>query len=323
MSALARPFARLFGRRPPAGVFPTVEWQVGGHCNYDCSYCIQSPQSRVGQAAPDLIASVIAHLAKLPGGRWDIKMSGGEPFAAKRFLTDIIPGLIAETPHRVSVLTNFSAPRSVLERFLSLTRERLGVVSASLHLEHTDLDPFLDKALWFDGLRRELAPTSSFVVNSVLVPGTVRRLLPLAARIEAAGLRWFPQLMKVKTGTYPYDPDERRLIDTALATRLDPADANLAPSYLGRFCHAGAWYFVLDQLGRASSCRTARRDSGPEAPDLGSMADGSFALRRRGAPCPFSICPCTVPANRGIIEGVGASPSAPPPAPLSAKGPHP
>ena len=102
---------RVFGRRAssaPEGVFPTVEWQVGGHCNYDCSYCIQSKASRVGQAEAATVEAVLSGLAALPG-RWDIKMSGGEPFASKRFMTDIIPGLVARTPHRISVRSRRTA----------------------------------------------------------------------------------------------------------------------------------------------------------------------------------------------------------------------
>ena len=301
---------RWFERHAPDGVFPTVEWQVGGHCNYDCSYCIQSRASRVGQADEATVASILGGLASLPG-RWDIKMSGGEPFASKRFMTDIIPGLVAHTPHRISVLTNFSAPRTLLERFATLTGDRLGIVSASLHLESVDAAEFVDKAIWFKGLRDALCPGSSFVINSVLVPGTVRKMFAIKESVEAAGLRWFPQFMKVKTGVFPYDADERRLIEQLVGHSHDPHTVNRAPSYRGHFCHAGAWYFVLDQRGRAWSCRTARRhgadldgDTYSDLSDLGSMVDGTFKLRRAGGPCTFDICPCTVPANRGIVVGV-------------------
>jgi MoaA/NifB/PqqE/SkfB family radical SAM enzyme len=299
---------RVLGRRArtaPEGVFPTVEWQVGGHCNYDCSYCIQSKASRVGQAEAGTVEAVLAGLASLPG-RWDIKMSGGEPFASKRFMTDIIPGLVARTPHRISVLTNFSAPRTILERFATLTGPRLGIVSASLHLEEVEAATFLDKALWFREVRAEHCPGSSFVVNSVLVPGRIRELIEVRSRVEAAGFRWFPQFMKLKTGVFPYDRDERALIERLVGESHDPMAVNRAPSYRGHFCHAGAWYFVLDQRGRAWSCRTAKRHGeGPDLSDLGSMVDGTFSLRRAGGTCPYDICPCTVPANRGIVTGVG------------------
>src|SRR5688572_8068625 len=113
---------------------PTIEWQTNGVCNYDCTYCIQSKKFRTGQPDADAVDGFLRFFQALPG-TWEIKMSGGEPFASKGFMTRIIPGLM-DTRHHVSVLTNFSAPVGILERFADLTRGRLKVVSASLHLEY-------------------------------------------------------------------------------------------------------------------------------------------------------------------------------------------
>ena len=92
---------------------PTIEWQVCGVCNYNCSYCIQSRSSRTGQPTAETIEGLLRFFASLPG-HWEIKMSGGEPFAANLFITDIVPGLVERTIHSISVLTNLSAPISVL-----------------------------------------------------------------------------------------------------------------------------------------------------------------------------------------------------------------
>lgn len=297
-------------RRPPFDdLFPTVEWQVGGHCNYDCTYCIQSKKSRVGQpdeARVDAILAGLASLPRLPGERrWEVKMSGGEPFAARLFLERIVPGLVARTPHLVSVLTNFSAPAKSLERFARLTGDRLRITSASLHLESVEPAPFLDKARAYREVRLDCAPQSSFVINSVVVPGTVARLLDVQAECEAEGFRFFPQLMKVNGGVFDYAPDERPLVERLLRGSVDPHEVNRAPSYRGLHCEAGAWYFTLDQDGEAWSCRTSKRfkKAGPvPTRSLGNMVEGTFALRSGGGPCPFSICPCTVPANRGVVR---------------------
>ena len=92
---------------------PTVEWQVNGNCNYDCSYCIQSKKSRVGFPDDDTVRAIVGQFATLPG-QWEVKMSGGEPFAFKGFINHVIPELVSKTPHRISTLTNFSAPLNVL-----------------------------------------------------------------------------------------------------------------------------------------------------------------------------------------------------------------
>ena len=120
---------------------PTVEWQVAGACNYDCSYCIQSPKYRRGRPERDQLDHAIAFFSGLPGV-WELKLSGGEAFAHPLFLDHIVPALVARTPHRLSVLTNLSASRVDLGRFVDLSRGRLAVFSASLHLEHVGLEGF-------------------------------------------------------------------------------------------------------------------------------------------------------------------------------------
>ncbi|MBI2394016.1 MAG: radical SAM protein [Deltaproteobacteria bacterium] len=276
----------------------TVEWQVCGLCNYDCSYCVQSPKNRVGHPSESEVSRFLDFFERLPGA-WEVKMTGGEPFAFGGFLERIVPGLVARTPHTVSVLTNLSAPRAQLERFAALTRGRLGIVSASLHLEHVELDAFVAKAR---ALRAAIDPAASMVINAVLVPGRLDRVEAARAAVEAAGLRFFPQVMKLGGGVVDYDDADRPAVDRLIGISPSPRRANVAPGYRGRLCWTGVDYFVLTQRGDAWRCRTARRfDEG----FLGNVLDGTFALGDAPEPCTYDICPCTVPANRGMIEGVG------------------
>ncbi|MHB2015677.1 MAG: radical SAM protein [Candidatus Xenobia bacterium] len=274
---------------------PTIEWQVCGHCNYDCSYCIQSREYRVGHPSDEDVERFIAFFAGLRG-RWEVKMTGGEPFSFRAFMHRIIPGLIAETPHTVSVLTNLSAPMPVLERFAELTRGRLGIVSASIHLEHVEIETFVEKAA---RLRALLDPAASMVVNAVLVPGRLQHVKAAREALERAGLRFFPQVMKVGPGVHQYSPDDATHVAELTGSAPTPRDANLAPSYRGRLCWTGAEYFVLTQAGDAWSCRTARRF---KQGFLGNVLRGTLRLKEGPAPCPYDICPCTVPFNRGMIE---------------------
>jgi hypothetical protein len=272
---------------------PTVEWQVAGACNYDCTYCIQSPRYRRGRPAREALDRAIDAFAALPG-TWEIKCSGGEAFAHPLFMGFVVPALMERTPHQISVLTNFSASRADLMRFAQLTRGRLAVFSASLHLEFVDVEAFAAKAEWFV---LQLDPDVGFVVNQVVLPGREREAEACRDVIEARGLRWFPQLYKVEGGVADYDnPDE---LVQLIGTRPTPRDANIAPSYRGRTCWAGVDYVVVDKDGNAWSCRTAKRfDEGA----LGNVFDGSFARMTAPSPCTYDICPCTVPANRGMIE---------------------
>jgi MoaA/NifB/PqqE/SkfB family radical SAM enzyme len=276
---------------------PTIEWQTNGVCNYDCSYCIQSRKYRQGHPSDADIDKFLCFFAGLPG-TWEIKMSGGEPFAFRGFLERIVPGL-AVLRHRVSVLTNLSAPLSSLSRFVDLVGHKLVVVSASLHLEYTDVETFVEKAV---ELRSWLRPETSLVVNSVLVPGTLENLAAVRRHVVDAGLRYFPQIMKTKHGHFPYNLSDSGMVMGLTGKNPTSREANVAPSYRGRLCWTGVEYFALEQTGDAWSCRTARRF---KQGYLGNVLDGTFKLKREPARCVYDICPCTVPANRGMIEGVG------------------
>ena len=274
---------------------PTLEWQVAGGCNYDCTYCIQSARYRRGRPDEARLDVALGFFAALPGV-WEIKMSGGEAFAHRPFLDAIVPGLVEGTSHRLSVLTNFSASRRDLMRFAHLTRGRLEVFSASLHLEFTTVDDFVDKAVWFTD---QLDPGVRFVVNQVVLPDGLARAAEAKARLEAVGLRWFPQLYKVGGGIAAY-PDEEALA-ALLGDEPGPREANLAPSYQGKRCWAGVDYAAIDKDGTVWSCRTAKRHGEGR---LGNIYDGDVQMMAEAKVCPWAICPCTVPANRGMIEGV-------------------
>lgn len=276
---------------------PTIEWQVLGSCNYSCSYCIQSPKHRVGVPDADAIDAILRFCAGLPV-RYEIKMSGGEPFTHPLFLDRIIPGLVSETPHLLSVLTNLSAEKADLKRFAERAAGRIGIVSASMHLERVAPEAFIDRALH---LRSLLGPDARLVVNSVLVPGRLETVARAAEMVKAAGLRFFPQIMKTKHGLAAYAEEEKTLLGELLGHAPTPRDANLAPSYRGRRCHAGIEYFVVTQTGDVWSCRTARRN---KTGHLGNAVAGDFRPLSEPRICPWDICPCTVPANRGMIEGL-------------------
>lgn len=278
---------------------PTIEWQVAGACNYDCSYCIQSRRYRRGRPDAGKLERAIACYAALPGP-WEIKCSGGEAFAHSLFLDLVVPRLVDRTGHWLSVLTNFSSSRRDLMRFARLTRGRLRVFSASLHLEFTDVESFAAKAAWFVDL---LDPEVAFVVNQVVLPGREDEAQRCRDALAARDIRWFPQLYKRDGGIAEY-PDPGALVPL-IGARPTPRQANVAPSYRGLTCWAGVEYFTVDKTGDAWACRTAKRHG---AGYLGNVYDGSLARWTAPSPCPYDICPCTVPANRGMIEGVSAHP---------------
>ncbi len=278
---------------------PTIEWQTNGICNYDCSYCIQSKKFRQGYPSDEEIEKFLKFFASL-SGKWEIKMSGGEPFAFKGFMDKIIPGL-AKLPHRISILTNLSAPLSVLRKFVDLVGDKLSVVSVSLHLEYVQADEFIEKV---NTLKQWLKTDTSLVINNVLVPDKLENLLLVKKSIEEANLKFFPQVMKTKHGVFPYSESDQAVVLQLTGKNPTAKQANLAPSYRGRLCWTGVEYFVLDQKGNAWACRTAKRF---QEGYLGNMLTGKVELKTSPSICKYDICPCTVPANRGMIEGINTT----------------
>ncbi len=205
-----------------------------------------------------------------------------------------------DSPHAMSTLTNLSAPPAILQKFARLTFGRLRVVSASLHLEHEAPGPFLDR---LEVLRDAAANDVRIVVNAVLVPDNLDAVRAAQEAVVARGFRFFPQLMKVKGGVFAYAPaqmEQVRAIVGDLALAAQTRSANLAPAYTGKRCFAGARYLVLTKEGDAYSCRTAKRYG---EGFLGNVETG-IHLNGGARRCPYTICPCATPANRGMIEGV-------------------
>ncbi|HEY3447828.1 MAG TPA: radical SAM protein [Myxococcales bacterium] len=242
-----------------------------------------------------MLARALEALRGLPG-RWEIKISGGEPFLLGS-LEDVARRL-AQAGHKVSLLTNLSAPLERIERFIASAGERLRTFSCSLHLEQAREEAFLEKVL---AVRARLASLSkaSLVVNSVVVPGAVERLGEVRRRFEAAGLKFYPQLMRVDGAPHAYSADDAKAIAPAFGDLVGPKQMNRGYDLRGRLCHAGAKYFIVHPGGRAYSCYPGKRSGDG---DLGSLFEGSFALRPGPMPCPYPACPCTVPQNRGIVD---------------------
>ena len=275
--------------RPPEGV---VTWNINTTCNYRCSYCTQrflDDRKRWLRDGPAFLKS----FARLDG-RWEVKLSGGEPFLHPNLL-EIVEGL-RELGHRVSVVTNFSATRERLRAFLDAAGAALRVFSASLHLEYVgeadELDAFLLKAAW---LQEQLLAGASFNVTTVATRTNLPRLRFLAERFTESGLRFKVQPEKYDREVIEYTEEEKSLI---LSLGGHNGLGEVAPSYRGRPCWAGARSFTLDDKGNAWRCYPARRF---RAQYLGNFLDETFKLARGPSACLYDYCNCTVPIERDMM----------------------
>ena len=279
--------------RPAEGV---VSWNVGTACNYRCPYCTQRDKTDRTLLAGETERH-LASFARLPG-RWEVKLSGGEPFVHPGL--DVIVSGLAALGHRVSVVTNLSAPRERLASFVAAARGRVGVFSASLHLPYVaDVPAFAEKVRYVEALLCAAAdpalPRPSVNVTTVATREALPRLLDLARLFADAGLRFKVQPEKQSSRVVAYSGEERALLLSLGGHNLT---GEIEHRYLGRPCWAGALSMVLDERGEAWRCypaRKARRDR------LGRFLEDGFAPADGPTPCTYESCHCSVPIARGMM----------------------
>lgn len=278
--------------RPAEGA---VSWNINTACNYRCSYCTQRFKEDRGRWSRDAPRFLEA-FGRLPG-RWEIKLSGGEPFVHPTLL-DIVRGL-AGLGHRISVVTNLSASRDDLAAFVEAAAGRLGVFSASLHLEYAEIDAFLDKVVWLSGELSRRAdpslPAPGVCVTTVATRAVLPRLTELAGRFRARGLTLKIQPEKQDRDVITYAPEEESLL---LSLGGHNSTGEISHDFSGLPCWAGARYFILDDVGEAYRCYPARRY---RVERMGSFLSPDFRLADTPSPCLYRACNCTVPIARRMM----------------------
>jgi len=287
----APPTPHILGR----AVHGVVSWNMNDTCNYRCSYCTQRfMPDRSGHITDAELEAHIAPFRALPG-TWEIKLSGGEPFQQPG-LVAIVQALVA-AGHIISVQTNFSASEKKLTAFLEATRGALHVFAASLHLEYATVADFIAR---YAIVRPFVAAGASFCVTSVATPARLRELRDVVApAFAAAGIRFKVQPEKVHGVLRDYSADECAIIE---ALGGHNGLGVVAHDFRGRMCWAGARYLVVKSSGRAFRCYPAARFGGKHAAH-GGIEQG-FALGAGPRPCPYAHCHCTVPIERGMIQGM-------------------
>jgi MoaA/NifB/PqqE/SkfB family radical SAM enzyme len=279
--------------RPEEGA---VSWNVNTACNYRCSYCTQRFKDDRGRWSRD-VPRFLEAFARLPG-RWEIKLSGGEPFVHPS-IDDIARGL-AELGHRVSVVTNFSASRERLASFARAAGGRVGVFSCSLHLEYVpNPSEFASKASWMqqelDRLADPSLPRPHVNVTTVATRAALPRLDDLAQLFAAEGVAFKVQPEKQDREVIAYEPHEEVVL---LAHGGHNRTGVIEHEYRDRPCWAGSRYFIVDDRGEAFRCYPARRW---RTERMGNFLDESFRLAEEPTPCLYDVCNCTVPIARGMM----------------------
>jgi len=271
-----------------------ISWNVNDTCNYRCSYCTQRFMAdRTGFLEDERLELVLKSFSQL-NGAWEIKLSGGEPFRQPS-LNELARRLVL-LGHCVSIQTNFSAPEEKIKGFLEATRGALHLFSASLHLEYDSAESFIQRYEWIRPYERFGV---QFHVTSVGAPARLQQLRDeIAPLFLGHGIALKVQPEKVNGYVRNYSEEEKAIL---LELGGHNHTGKIANNFQGRMCRSGSRYLVIKSNGEAFRCYPASRLGGQFA-RIGSLQTG---LQLLDGPqlCPYTYCNCTVPIQRGMIEG--------------------
>ncbi len=269
----------------------SLHWQITDICNYKCNYCSERQYDKnrfhYGLSDQKTISKVLETILNLPGS-WQIKFGNGEPTNHPKFLE--ICEEITRSRHTLCLTTNFSAPREMLKKFVEICGEKLNFVTASLHLGQTNVDEFLQKAIWFDSIKD---PQTCFIVTNVVTDENFIKIKHIYKELEENGIRLELQIRKSNERTVMYSQKTEEYIANKLHGNQRFIRDN---SFFGKECYTGNLFFIIDPIGNVFRCYQMITGG-----YLGNMVKGTFARYPGSLPCLSLKCECVNAIERNLI----------------------
>jgi len=254
-----------------------LNWHMTKVCNYDCHYCFGREKGGKAEAIP--VASVVSCL-KATGRRWKVNLVGGEVMLIPNFVERCV-ALIDEGV-RISVETNLSITRRVVEFAENVNPKKVDCVYISTHIEERErrrsINRFIEDIIL---LQRK---GFTVYVNYVLHPSLIPRFKADRVLFGSYGIQLRPApFIGIHAGaSYPdaYTKRERRVMLEA----NPEAGAYTGLRTQGLLCRAGRDFVALDPLGTFYRCHGVREN-------LGTINDG-LRIYDNARACPVRTCPC-------------------------------
>lgn len=254
-----------------------IDWVMTDNCNYSCSYC----NSHSCQES-----DVVDNLSKfkiLPGV-WYIVLSGGEPFMVKN-INHIIKNIVENTPHKISIVTNLSANFEKIKSVLDISKERIGDIYASMHLEHVKFKDFFKKAQKVNNFLNLKGKKLNVV--SVAVKGKLTELKKYGDQFLRKGINFELQPIKESYNNLDYYDSKEKYIIKNYGRIFGIYSTN----FKGRICDAGNRYIFLDKNGIAFRCHDSKEILGQDSIEL-----------QKPKKCTSKRCSCHIPYQNSMIH---------------------
>lgn len=266
-----------------------VTFFINDGCNYQCSYCFTSLETKLSNFRVHDCKLFLRKIKKhIPRG-WCILISGGgEPFLHPDFFY-IVKNLV-KSGYLISINTNFSSSINDFFKFLKITSKQLVCIIASLHLEYSNPDIFIDKIM---DLKKNFPDFDNYNVVSVALPEKLDYLREIHLKFEKAGIRFELQPLRQSADKYfKYSKNQQKKINQVNSKMKKNKKLKLLLATRGRKCYCGYKYFVLSPYGDSFRCIPAMKDRKNKNGYLGNILEDSFSLNDKPKVCQEKYCYC-------------------------------
>lgn len=262
-----------------------VMFFINDSCNYRCSYCFTSSKIKYSDSRVKDYKLFLKQVKKsIPKGWCFFISGGGEPFLHPD-LFYIIKNLV-KSGYLISINTNFSPPLSDFKKFLKITGKHLICLRASLHLEYSRPEIFIEKIL---SLKKSFPYFNNYDVRSVALPEKMNYLKESYLKFKKAGIKFKLQpLKKEKNRKNKYSKKQQEIIN--LVNSYSSKIKSLIIT--GKKCHCGCDYFVLSPYGESFRCIPAMKNKKSKNGYLGNILKNSFSLHKQPMNCQEKSCFC-------------------------------
>ncbi len=264
-----------------------VDWALNTRCDFHCEYCTVGrldaaiENAAVGKFSP-------THIAKCfdkTGRRWEIHLSGGEPFFYPRFI-ELCEALTQH--HSLSINTNLTS--AAVTTFADrISPEKVENINASLHIMEREkrdngLRAFMRNVRYLQdkGFRirveyisypllfQRISKDLEFLLSQGAMTVGVKVFVGDYENREYP--RSYTEAEKCLIRRYAIDSREHRLLEGKV-------------SYFGNPCLAGKNFFRMDYEGNLTRCPMSFKRHG-------NLFEGKFNYDEVAKPCPFFECRC-------------------------------